>query len=127
MKIRESVRKEYEVLSSMALLEDWKGKGWSDESEADLPCSLGLESDEQSSPVCAGEPEAERSPECPRNPGPEIPPPSIPQSAKLECPSAPTVKMVCPGVPGPRPVGYAVAPGPFKMLFSVDLDLDFDD
>ena len=28
---------------------------------------------------------------------------------------------------GPRPVGYNVAPGPFKMLFSFDLDLDFDD
>lgn len=128
MKIEESVRKEYEVLSSMAFVEDWKGKGWSDDSEADLPDGLWLESDEQSSrKVCADEPEAERSPECPRNRGPDIPPPSIPQRDKLECPSAPAVKMVCPGVPGPRPAGYAVTPGPFKVLFTVDLDFDLDD
>jgi hypothetical protein len=123
MKIRESVRKEYEVLSSMALVEDWKGKGWSDESEADLP-GLGLGSDEQLSRQGAAEPEAERSPECPRNPGPEIPPPSMSQREKVECPMAPAVKMVCPGVPGPRHDGYAVTPGPFKLLFTVDLEAD---
>jgi hypothetical protein len=122
MTILESVKKEYEMLSSMILFQDWNGKGWFDDGEDNLPEP---ESDDQPSrQVCAAEPEAERSPECPQNPGPDIAPPSIPQREKLECPSAPAVKMLCPGVPGPRPEGYAVTPGPFTMLFTVDLESD---